>query len=86
MSQMFEDIEGVKVMVDDILVWGGNEQQHDARLIQVLERAHHQDLKLNKSKCQFRKCQIAYLGHILTGQGLKPDLKKTLAVKNAVTN
>ena len=82
MSQMFEDIEGVKVVVDDILIWGENEQQHDDRLIQVLERARHRDLKLNKIKCQFRKQQIAYLGHILTDQGLKPDPKKTLAVKN----
>jgi len=38
MSEMFEDIEGVEVVVDDILVWGENEQQHDARLSQVLER------------------------------------------------
>ena len=82
MSQMFEDIQGVEVVVDDILVWGQNEQQHDARLRQVLERARHRNLKLNKSKCQFRKQQVAYLGHILTNHGLKPDPKKTLAVKN----
>ena len=82
MSQMFDNIEGVEVIVDDILVWGENEQQHDARLMRVLERARYRDLKLNKSKCQFRKHQIAYLGHILTDKGLKPDPKKTLAVKN----
>ena len=39
MSEMFEDIEGVEVVVDDILVWGTTEEQHDARLMQVLERA-----------------------------------------------
>ena len=82
MSQMFEDTESVKVVMDDILVWGENEKQHNARLMQVLERACRRDLKLNKSKCQFRKQQVAYLGHILTNQGLKPDLKKTLAVNN----
>ena len=36
MTQMFEDLEGVEVVVDDILVWENNEQQHDGRLIQVL--------------------------------------------------
>ena len=51
MSQIFEDIEGVKIIVDDILIWGESEQQHDDWLIQVLERARHLDLKLNKSKC-----------------------------------
>ena len=49
MSQMFEDIEGIEVVVDDLLIWGENEQQHDDRLIQVLERARHRDLKLNRS-------------------------------------
>ena len=85
MSQMFEDIEGVEVIVDDILVWGENEQQHDSRLNQVLERARHRELKLNKSKCQFGKQQVSYLGHILTNCGLKPDPKKTIAVKNMPT-
>ena len=70
---MFEDIQGVEVVVDDILVWGENKQQHDARLRQVLERADHRNLQLNKSNCQFGKQQVAYLGHILTNNGLKPD-------------
>ena len=55
MPQMFEDIEDVEVVVDDILIWGETEQQHDERLIRVLERARHRELKLNKSKCQFKK-------------------------------
>ena len=41
MSQMFEDIEGVEVVINNILVWGENEQQHDSRLNQVLEKARH---------------------------------------------
>ena len=55
MTEMFEDIEGVEVVVDDILVWGTNEAEHDSRLIKVLDRARLQNLKLNKTKCQFKK-------------------------------
>ena len=80
MPQMFEDIEGVEVVVDEILVWGENEQQHDARLVQVLERAQHRNLTLNKTKCQMKRQRIAYLGHILTSQGLQPDPKKIQTV------
>ena len=29
MSEMLEDIEGVEVVVDDVLIWGENEDQHD---------------------------------------------------------
>ena len=82
MTEMFEDIDGVEVVVDDILMWGTNGAEHDSRLIKVLDRAHLRNLKLNKSKCQFKKQEIAYLGHILTKDGLKPDPKKTQAINN----
>ena len=61
MSQMFEDIGGVEVVVDEIFVWGENEQQHDSRLNQVLESACHRELKLNKSKSQFEKQHVLTL-------------------------
>ena len=82
MKEMFEDIDSVEIVVDDILVWGMNEAEHDSRLIKVLDRARLQNLKLNKSKCQFKKQEITYLGHILTKDGLKPDPKKTQTINN----
>ena len=80
MSEMMEDIEGVEVVVDNILIWGENDDQHDSRLAKVLERAKHRNLKLNKEKCQIKKVEIPYLGHILSKEGLKPDPKKTQAI------
>ena len=71
MSEMLEDIEGVEVMVDDILIWGENDNQHDSRLAKVLGCGRN--LNLNKEKCQIKKLEILYLGHILSKEGLKPD-------------
>ena len=82
MSEMFHDIEGIEVVVDNLLIWGESEEQHDTRLTQVLERARHRNLKLNKSKCQIKKYAITYIGHILSKDGLKPDPKKTEAIIN----
>lgn len=31
--------DGVEVVVDDLLIWGTTEEQHDARLEKVLQRA-----------------------------------------------
>ena len=31
MEQMFENIDGVRVYMDDLLVWGSNEEEHDRR-------------------------------------------------------
>ncbi len=51
MSQTFEDLEGVEVIVDDILVWGENEQQHDERLEKAMQRIRERNIKLNPDKC-----------------------------------
>ena len=49
MSEMFEDIKGVEVVVDDLLMWGEMETEHDERLRKVLKRTC-QHVKLNKEK------------------------------------
>ena len=51
---MFRDIDRVEVVVDDLLIWGETDEQHDKRLKKVLERVRQQNLKLNKSKCQIK--------------------------------
>jgi len=67
------------MVVDDLLIWGENDEQHDSRLMQVLERAQNRYLKLNKSKCQIKKDTITYIGHI---DGVKPDPKKMEVIVN----
>ena len=54
MSHLFQDIKGVEVIVDDLVMWGEHVEQHDARLRQVLDRCQKYNLKLNKEKCRFR--------------------------------
>ena len=73
---MFEDIPGVEVILDDLLVWGEDDEQHDTRLAKVLERARSRNLKLNKTKCHIKQPEISYVGHTLRKDGLKPDQKK----------
>ena len=82
MSEIFEDIEGVEVVVDDILVWGASEEEHDTRLEKVLQHAQSRNLKLNKDKSQIKRKEISYIGHTLSEQGIKPDPKKVQAIRD----
>jgi hypothetical protein len=82
MSRLFENIEGVEVVVDDILIWGSSESEHDSRVSKVLEIARKSNLRLNQEKCKFKRKEIPYLGHILTTQGVKPDPEKVRAVQD----
>ncbi|XP_044756800.1 uncharacterized protein K02A2.6-like [Coccinella septempunctata] len=80
--QCFEGIEGVHIYVDDILVWGSSKDEHDKRLLQVLERARECNIKFNSSKCQFSLNEVNYIGHKITSEGIKPDNSKISAIEN----
>ena len=80
METMIHGIEGVACNQDDIIVWGKDEEEHDRRLEEVLMRIRASGLKLNKKKCQFRKDQLIFLGHKITGEGIEADPAKTEAI------
>ena len=80
MQTLFGDIEGVEIVVDDILVHGKDEAEHSHRLLQVLERARKLGLKLNKEKSHIGMEEVNYVGHRLTGSGLKPTQERIEAI------
>ena len=55
MFHLFRDIEGVEVIVDDLVVWGKDVEQHDVRLRKMLDRYRGHNLKLNREKCHFSR-------------------------------
>ena len=77
---MFSDIEGVETYIDDFIIHGSTEEQHDQRLRQVLDRCRKVNLKLNLSKCEFRKTELHYLGHVISRNTIRPDRSKTNAI------
>ena len=81
MERLFEGYP-CAIIVNDILIWGSTEEEHDANLRKVLERARQIGLKLNLSKCKFSARSVSFVGHTFTDEGLKPDTEKTAAIRN----
>lgn len=67
-AQHFDSMEGVEVDIDDILVWGRNEEEHNRRLKAVLQKCKEINLTLNKDKCLFNKSEIVYIGRDFQGR------------------
>ena len=82
MTQMFEGIEGTKVYMDDVLVWGRSKKEHDERLEKVKERIKKFNLNMNWDKCELAKSEIVFIGERLTSQGRKPGVDKIEAIRN----
>ena len=78
--QHFENIEGCETDIDDFFIWGISEEEHDRRLIQTPEKAKQINLTLKIDKCKFKRNEITYLGHTLTGNGIVPEPSKVEAI------
>nr|XP_058971272.1 uncharacterized protein K02A2.6-like [Pocillopora verrucosa] len=72
--------QGVVCLMDDIVVFGKNQEEHDERLVQTLTRLKAAGVTLNKDKCQFSKSQIDFLGHRIGVNGVESSPEKVEAI------
>ncbi|PAA56643.1 hypothetical protein BOX15_Mlig004385g26 [Macrostomum lignano] len=59
-------------IVDDILVHGKDETEHDKNLREVLGRIHREGFTLNREKCKFRQASVDFFGLVISADGIKP--------------
>lgn len=80
MERVLFGIEKVEISIDDVIVHAQSIQELISRLRRVFERLRKCNLKLNRSKCELGLQEISVLGHVILGDGIKPDPKKTQAI------
>ena len=79
-AQHFENIPGVETDIDDILIWGKSEEEHNITLQKVLDKCVELNITLNKEKCLFKTNHIEYIGHTITSNGVQPSASKIKAI------
>lgn len=72
----------LRLFIDDIVLYGYDLNDHNRKLVHILELLRKFNLKLQAKKCHFLKKEIVYLGHIITTSGIKADP----SIINAVVN
>lgn len=82
MNKILDGLKGVVCLMDDVLVFGSNQAEHDQRLITTLERTKAAGVTLNKDKCMFSVNSVKFLGHIVNKEGIRADPEKTSAILN----
>ncbi|KAK8940812.1 hypothetical protein KSP39_PZI010806 [Platanthera zijinensis] len=83
MNRMFRDFldRFVIVFIDDILVYSQCEEDHFKHLHLVLETLRRNELYAKFSKCEFWLPSVAFLGHIVSGEGIAVDPAKIVAIR-----
>ena len=82
MSEILGALNGVVCLIDDVLVHGKSQEEHDERLSKVLHRLQKEGLTLNKAKCKFSQQAVSFLGQVVDQSGIKPDPGKVAAIRN----
>ena len=59
-------MEGVKAIVDDILIWGDDSFEeatasHDKKLLTLLNQSQRKSVKLDKEKFQLKKTELFHM-------------------------
>ena len=72
----------VIVFIDDILVYSGSPEEHAEHLRTVLQILRERQLYAKFSKCQFWLDKVAFLGDVISAEGISVDPQKIEAIVN----
>jgi len=61
------------VFIDDILIYSRSIEEHEQHLRVILNKLWAHELYAKFSKCEFWLQEVAFLGHIITVEGVKVD-------------
>ena len=66
-----------QVYLDDILIFSKTEDDHKMHVARILELLADANMRIRVDKCNWFQREVAYLGHIITPDGVRMDPKKT---------
>ena len=80
MSEILNGTEETVCMMDDVLVFGKDKEEHNRRLEMVLRKLSESKITLNREKCEFAQPEVKFLGQIIDQNGVHPDPLKVKAI------
>ena len=67
--------------LDDVLIHSPDIETHLQHMRIFFQRLREADLKLKDSKCNYFKTHVQYLGHLVSGKGIRPLPEKLNSIK-----
>ena len=80
-KEALDGLDGVVTNMDDVLIFGSNQSEHDTRLTTVLKCLDSRGVTLNAEKCEFSTKSVKFLAHIVDRKGIRADPDKTRAIR-----
>ena len=77
---ILEQCPGVIGIHDDMVIFGVDQEDHDANLINLLNVCQKKGLVLNSKKLELRRERVTFFGAEYSAQGMHPDPKKVQGI------
>lgn len=83
MDNILKEHIGVRCLVymDDIIIFSTSLQEHLINLKLILETLRKYNMEIQIDKCEFFQKEVAFLGHVVTPEGVKPNPEKIEAIQ-----
>ena len=80
MDAILEQCPGVIGIHDDMVIFGVDQEDHDANLINLLNICQKEGLVLNSKKLELQRERVTFFGAEYSTQGMHPDPKKVQGI------
>ena len=81
-NKVLKGLKFAMTYLDDIIIFSQDELQHLEHLEIVFSCLREAGLKMKRSKCDFFKSEIHYLGHLISPEGISPLPNKLDSIKH----
>lgn len=82
MEHLLRGIKGLVVYMDDFMIYGATEAEHDESLNEVLKRLESLNMKINEKKSLLSVEEVTFLGYLVGINGIRPTNEKVQAILN----
>lgn len=80
MESILGGCKNTVVFIDDIMIFGETEEEHDAAVKQTLHVLSQYGILLNDHKCRFKQREVKFVGHQLSADGVSPSEEKIKSI------
>ena len=76
MDDIVAQCPGVLAIHDDVFIYGKDDKDHDANIINLFNVAQKEGLIFNSAKCAIKQDSVTFFGGMFSAKGYSPDLEK----------
>ena len=82
MDDIVAKCPGVLVIHDDIFIYGKDNKDHDANLVNLFNVAQKEGLVFNSAKCAIKQESVTFFGGVFSAKGYSPDPGKIQGISD----